>query len=252
MMRGSRTGQRARSQPSPGPRGAAAKGPRRKHLVFAWWALVTLLIAGVATLMLTSRHPRADLPLSAQQVLQIRDDDWVRGNRFARVVLVAYFDFECPACAAHHWVLRDLEREFGDDLAIVPRHFPLAVHLNSMPAALAAEAAGLQGKYWPMHDLLFQSQDEWGSRTRPDSQQFIAYAERIGVDSSRFASDTANPRVMSRIEQHLREARALRVVATPTYFVNGQTIRTPSSLSEFRSLIDRERRKVSAAKPSSG
>ena len=115
-------------------------------LIGATWGMAQLASSGSKPALLTSA---------------VSDSDWVKGNRSAPVVLVEYSDFQCPACAASAPLVKQLTEEFGNKIAFVYRHFPLPQHKNAYPAAQAAEAAGKQGKFWEMADLIFANQTKW-------------------------------------------------------------------------------------------
>src|SRR5688572_24477272 len=119
--------------------------------------------------------------------LPVSEADHSMGPEDAPLTLLEYGDFECPSCGAAHGVTKRLKQVLGDDLRLVFRHFPLtSAHPNAMNAALAAEAAAIQGRFWEMHDLLFENQD------RLDPKSLIEYADRLKLNPRRFASDMAN------------------------------------------------------------
>ena len=142
--------------------------------------------------------------------------DYVRGNPKARLTLVEYADFECPYCGmAYPYVKRTVER-FKDDLAEIFRPFPLTeIHPHALQAA---EAAGLQGKFWEMHDVLFENQE------RLDDKDLLGYAERIGLDAARFKRDFASPRVVDAIQRSLQEGSDQGIQGTPSFFLNGKQL----------------------------
>ena len=142
--------------------------------------------------------------------------DHALGAPSARVTLVEYVDFECPSCKQAAPVVKLLLTRFHANLGVLCRHFPLEeVHPHALAAALAAEAAGAQAKFWPMHDLLFAKQRSLS----PTSLR--TWAETLGLDLQRFDTDRADPRRLARIRQQMEGARLSGVRATPTFFVNG-------------------------------
>lgn len=145
--------------------------------------------------------------------------DYVRGNPKARVTLLEYADFECPYCAlAYPYVKRTVER-FKDDLAEIFRPFPLTqIHPHALHAAQAAEAAGLQGKFWEMHDILFEH------RQRLEDADLLDYARRIGLDVERFERDFESSEVVDAIQRSLKEGAAQGVEGTPWFFLNDKPI----------------------------
>ncbi len=179
-----------------------------------------------------------NLPTGAQEILTVRQGDWVKGKQSAPVTVIEYSDFQCPACAAYYPLLKDLAAAYPEDVRVVYRHFPLlSIHANARLAAEAAEAAGEQGKFWEMHDLLFDRQSEW-SEQRNASASFIAYAKQLGLDEKRFESDMKSDRVRSRVSDSLAGADQLGLRGTPSFFLNGAPLKNPSSLEEFRKAVE--------------
>src|SRR3989344_7541669 len=118
-------------------------------------------IAGFGVRKLT-KYPTSPSGLRGAGKIEVTDKDWVRGKMDAPITVVEYGDFQCPACGAYYPVLKKLEGEFHDSLRVVYREFPLTtIHANAWGAAVAAEAAGKQGKFWEMHDALFEDQKVW-------------------------------------------------------------------------------------------
>jgi protein-disulfide isomerase len=146
----------------------------------------------------------------------------VRGNPNAPVTLEEFADFECASCGVYHPELKKIESEFGDRLRVIFRERPLVPpHQHALMAAQAAEAAGLQGRFWEMHDKLFENQKTW-SEAKDLVPIFVDYAKQIGLDSDRFMKDINGEQVASRIFQDGKRAHALRINSTPTFFVNGK------------------------------
>jgi Na+/H+ antiporter NhaA len=155
----------------------------------------------------------ATLPLFLDQPVD-PDRDHVRGAADAPLTLVEYGDFECPFCSRATGTVRELAGRFGDDLRYVFRHLPLAdVHPHAELAAQAAEAAGAQGSFWEMHDLLFRHQD------RLEYEDLVAYADELGLDVERFADDLQAGRLAQRVRRDVASAEASGARGTPTFFV---------------------------------
>ncbi len=122
----------------------------------------------------------------------------VRGPRTAPVTLEIYGDFQCPSCAIASAMIDDLQKQYGEQMRVIFHEFPLAMHEHAMEAAMAAEAAGLQGHFWEMHDMLYQYQSVWSQATSV-STFFAAYAESLGLDAWQFAIDAKSPEVQVRV-----------------------------------------------------
>ncbi len=163
--------------------------------------------------------------------------DWVKGSPDAPIVLIEYSDFECPTCAAFYPIVKQLREELGKDLALVYRQFPLEqIHKNARQAAAAAEAAGLQNKFFEMHDLLFEKQVEW-SKLTDASNLFVVYARELGLDTEQFRSDMLSNGVSDAITNDFDGGISLGINGTPTFFVNGEKINLPRTYEEFKSLV---------------
>lgn len=148
----------------------------------------------------------------------------VLGPADAPVRLEEFGDFECPPCGMFHPILEQMHEEFGDKLQIIFREFPLVpTHKHALTAASAAEAAGLQGKFWPMHDLIYEHQAEWKKEfnVRPI---FEGYAKQIGLDVERYKRDMDSDLVAQRIFQDGKRGHSLGVKGTPTVFINGREL----------------------------
>ncbi len=143
--------------------------------------------------------------------------DHVTGAAHAPVTIVEYGDFECPNCKQAAPAVKLLLDRFGGRVRAVFRHFPLEeVHPHALNAALAAECAAGQGRFWEMHDLLFANQDHL------KIPQLHSYAERLGLDMARYTAEMDDQVYLQRIREHMAGARRSGVRATPTFFVNGR------------------------------
>ncbi len=146
----------------------------------------------------------------------VNAQDHVAGPDDAPVTLVEYGDFECPYCGMAHPIVKKVRRELGNQLRFVFRHFPLAeAHPHARIAAQAAEAAGAQGKFWEMHDTLFENQQAL------DVEDLVGYAKALGLDTTRFARDLEAGTYLKRVRDDFRSGVRSGVNGTPTFFVNG-------------------------------
>jgi protein-disulfide isomerase len=149
--------------------------------------------------------------------------DHVEGNAESKVVLYEYGDFQCPSCGSAYPNVKTLMNEYGDRIALVFRNFPLtSIHPNAKAAATAAEAAGLQGEYWPMHDLLYSNQDSWSNldaSKRTDA--FVAFADQLGLDTTKFTTDLSSKEISTKITFDMTVGKESGASATPTFFLDG-------------------------------
>jgi protein-disulfide isomerase len=154
-------------------------------------------------------RPMLTVPVSA-------DRDHTIGPPTAAVTLLEYGDYECPFCGRAHPEVLEAVRAMGDDLQFAFRHFPLSqIHPHSFGAALAAEAAGGQGAFWPMHDMLFEHQD------RLDPADLVGYAEALGLDVDRFVRDLEGRTYEPKVRDDFMTGVRSGVNGTPTFFING-------------------------------
>ena len=155
-----------------------------------------------------------------------------------KAVLVEYSDFQCPACRIYYPLVKQLRTDLGDKLIFVYKHFPLKKHRNADAAARAAEAAGLQGKFDEMENVLFNGQDEWA-----DSDQalllFTAYAISFGLDKERFSADMDSEAIKNKVNGDYQEGIRLGINGTPTFFLNGRKITNPGNYDDFKLLVEK-------------
>ncbi len=166
--------------------------------------------------------------------------DHVLGSETAKVTLIEYGDFQCPACGAYAPLVERLAKEEATStLRIVFRHYPLPQHKNALIAAQAAEAASNQGKFWDMYRLLYANQSTWeNDATEAAQAEFKGYATQLGLDVQKFVTDIAAPETAARIQSNLTEAQSLSLDYTPTFIVNGKVITNPQGYEPFKAVID--------------
>jgi len=152
----------------------------------------------------------------------------------AVVEILEFSDFQCPFCSRVNPTLKEIKAAYGDKLRVVFLHQPLTFHQDAKPAAIAAEAARRQGKFWEMHDELFQNQQT----LKP--ADFERHALKIGLDMDTFKKDVADPALTSIVEQHQAIATAVGATGTPAFFVNGKSLRGAQPTPEFKKIIDEE------------
>lgn len=169
--------------------------------------------------------------------LEVSVSDWQQGPSTPKLTLVEYADFECPACSAYQPVLKEVKETFKEELRFVYRSFPLPMHRNAVASALAAEAAGKQGKFWEMHDLLYAKQKEWGGKPTEDRAQFEKYATELGLNVEQFKQDMEGDELRAKIDASKQSGEDLHVNGTPTFFLDGELLKNPSSAQAFKDLI---------------
>ena len=160
--------------------------------------------------------------------------DHIRGQASAPVTLIEYGDFECPSCLQAHTALKIMLPHFGQQLRFVFRHFPLReMHPHAELAAEAAEAAGAQGRFWPMHELLFTHQQHLKEK------HLLDYAAQVGLDLPRFQNEINDHVYLQRVQEHVWGGRHLGVRSTPTFYVNGVVTDVTFGLQHLHEAIDK-------------
>ena len=161
-----------------------------------------------------------------------------RGPANAAVTLEEYGDFQCPPCGTLEGPLQQIERDYASSLRVMFRNFPFTIHEHAHEAAYAAEAAGLQGRFWEMHDLLYREQSVW-AKSNDVQSLFEAYAGMIGLNLERFKKDVSGEEVKAKVEADRKRGEALGVRNTPTIFINHESV-PPTSLNPtaLRAAID--------------
>lgn len=152
--------------------------------------------------------------------------DHTKGSDANKILLVEYGDYQCPSCGGAHPNINELMEEYGDTVTLVFRNFPLtSIHPNARAAGAVAEAAGLQGKFWEMHDMLYDRQSDWSSLDATQRTTiFKNYAEGLNLDIEKFNTDIAAANVNAKINFDMALGKSVNVSATPTFFLNGEKI----------------------------
>ena len=201
------------------------------------WLGVVALIGGAAfgMIKLAGRTPANRTALLANAVSA---SDWIQGNKDSKVVLVEYSDFQCPACKVFYSFLKQINEKYGTKIEFVYRHFPLSQHANAMLAAQAAEAAGKQGKFWEMHDFIFEGQNTWAVQNNADAEKtFVSYAQSLGLNIDQFRKDLNLAEIKKKIENDYQSGIKSGINATPTFFLNGEKLPPPTSYGDFENTI---------------
>jgi protein-disulfide isomerase len=215
----------------------------KRYLPFIIMAAVAVLTAGAGAILYRAKQRTSAVgsPAVAGSPGQREAEPLhVRGDPDAPVTLEEFGDFQCPTCATVSGVIGQLEQDYGHRLRVVFRHYPLAMHSHAIEAALAAEAAGLQGRFWEMHDLLYKNQAVWSKASDPATARrlFTEYARSLGLDVERFAKDSNSDEVKARVFWEGQQGVSRGVKNTPTLFINGRELGPPFSPERLRAEID--------------
>jgi len=171
---------------------------------------------------------------------QIGAEDWVKGDRQALVKIVEYSDFQCPSCARVVPVLDEVLKGYPTQVGLAYRHFPLkGIHVQADLAAQVAEAAGKQGKFWEMHDLLFKNQTEW-AQNRSAQRIFEQYAQDLGLQMDQFKRDLKSKEVRGLVKADYMSALEHNLSSTPSFFINGELVLSINDSSALKQIIDQK------------
>lgn len=168
--------------------------------------------------------------------IQVNKTDHVQGNENAKIELIEYGDYQCPYCRKAHYIIKEIQKELGNNLKFVFRNFPLVeLHPNALNASVCAEVAGGEGKFWQMHDILFENQRHL------DDSDLIKYAKEIGMNEENFKNNFGKEKFLQKIKNDYNSGMENDVEGTPTFFINGEVFNgnwMTSELSEYlRSLV---------------
>lgn len=194
-------------------------------------ASIIIVVGGVLMLGQNSPPPQSD-----SKALE-RGDSYKISSTSAKVTVVEFADFQCPACGQAHPIVKQIIEQYQGKINFVYRHFPLPQHQNAQLAAEAAEAAGEQGKFWQMHDLLFENQSSWSEQSSA-LDIFVDYAKELNLDIDKFKKQVEDNKFADKIKRDVNDGRDLGVNATPTFFINGQKFPGVLGLAEFRNKIE--------------
>ncbi len=160
-----------------------------------------------------------------------------RGPKNAPVTIVEWSDFQCPFCRRVGPTLDQIEKEYGDQVRIAFKHYPLSIHPKAPAAHAAAEAAHQQGKFWEMHDKIFANQAQMSP------EKYEEYAQELGLDLAKFRKDRDSAQTKARVDGDAKAASGLGVTGTPAFFVNGRFLNGAQPFGSFKRLIDEELKK---------
>lgn len=199
-----------------------ARKKQKSSLAFVIIAavLVAAVVAGV--FLFKARRAKPGLQIASTTKLGAQPPH-VRGEPGAPVTLEEFGDFECMPCFILWPALRNLEKDFGERLAVIFRQNPMPQHTKAPEGARAAEAAGLQGKFWEMHDLLFLERAKWTKGDDP-RREFLEFARQLQLDVERFNKDIGGDEVAKRVAADRERAAALGLDRTPVVFINGRQV----------------------------
>lgn len=192
---------------------------------------------GPATCSVVSSLPTPG-PTEASLFPAVTENDWVKGPETATMTFMIYDDFQCPYCSQLAPEMDQLLAKYPDSVRMVIRHFPLSIHDKALVAAQAAEAAGKQGKFWEMYDLLFGKQGDWAAMT---VEQFNAWLKTnitsIGLDSDQFLKDLTSEEIVKKVSDAAENGKTIGIPGTPFMLINGRIYQGPKDLVSLEAIL---------------
>lgn len=201
-------------------------------------AIMVVVILGLFGVLMLTRKDDPKTSSSSQSSQSEGSNNKVgAGNK--KVTLLEFGDFQCPACKSYLPIVQEIKKSYGDDITFQFRHYPLVqIHPNATISARAAEAAAKQGKFFEMHDLLYENQESWASSSNPTSI-FETFASQLNLKTDQFKTDMADAGTLAIINADSKIAQATGANSTPSFSINGVKIeKNPTSVEEFKKLID--------------
>lgn len=194
---------------------------------------VGIIVASFGALFLTRSSNENTIPVSTASWIN------VQGLPTAKVQITEYADFQCPACAYMHGFLKDIKQKYPNDVSLTFKNFPLTqIHQNALYGAKAAEAAGKQGKFFEMHDMLFEKQGEWSTGTPTNAKTKVeGYAQTLGLDIAKLNIDINSKEIADKIKSDLNEGKKAKITGTPTIFINGEKVENKDVETKISSIL---------------
>jgi protein-disulfide isomerase len=200
-------------------------------------SIAAVVLVGVGILIASLTTGKSSKTVNAAPVDTVSATDWTKGTAGKGKMLLVFSDFQCPACDAYEPMLNQGMTEFNDSVQFVFRNFPLrTIHPNAQIASQAAEAAGIQNKFWEMHDKLFEKQAEWSESSNPKAY-FLQYAELMGLDKAKFSNDLESDQVVQSVEDDYQSGLKAGISGTPSFFFNGKKVDNFQSFDDLKKLL---------------
>lgn len=212
-----------------------------------FWAVVVVIILVLVGVFALTGHKSPTTSSSSGQAT-----NHVEGEGKSGVTLVEYGDYQCPYCQVYAATVQSIQSEYNQQLFFQFRNFPLtSIHQNAFAGARAAEAADMQGKFWEMHDILYQNNDPngqsgWVAASDPTTY-FDQFAQQIGLNVTKFKQDYASTAVNDRINADMAAGNKLGITGTPTFYLDGKKIEVTNTTAAFEKVINAELAKKAAS-----
>jgi protein-disulfide isomerase len=208
-----------------------------------FWAVIAAIILVFGGIVIANNRKDSNTSGSGSTAAATNH---VEGSTSKGITLVEYGDFQCPVCGLYEPTVKQVAEKYKDSIQLQFRHFPLQqVHPNAFAGSRAAEAAGVQGKFWEMHAMLYDHQNDWSTASDPVSI-FTQYAKSIGINTDQFKTDFTSSKVNDAINADIAAGNKLNVSGTPTFYLNGEKVELSTlvgsdnypNVDKFSAVID--------------
>ncbi len=205
-----------------------------------FWIILTIVVVALVGLFFMTKKDSSTTVLNSDAKV-VSDTDHVRGDKNSPVTLIEYGDFQCPACGSFYPIIKSLESQYKGRVKFVFRHFPLSqIHPNAFASSRAAEAASRQGKFFEMHDKLYETQQLWGQAKTNQQALFEGYAKELGLDMTKFTADYESSEVANKINSDFESGKqTFSITSTPSFILDGEKIDNPTDVAAFSKLLDK-------------
>jgi len=176
------------------------------------------------------------VPQGVYETSGLANGTYLPASATASVTLVEFGDYVCPACGNYSPYVQKILTDFPGKVNFVFRNYPLSYHTNAPLASYAAGAAGIQGKYWEMHEKLYSTQNDWSNLQDPTTK-FVAYAKEMGLNTDQFTKDMGSQAVKDAVQRDTNDGNAVSLTETPTFYINGSKVTLSGDYSQLESLI---------------
>lgn len=206
--------------------------------ILLWIGLIVVLVGGFWALNAATTYP-GPTTSEAVNIPPVSANDLAVGDKNAKAILIEYADFQCPGCGAAYPIVKKLVQNYNGKLLFIYRYFPLTqIHKNALVAAEAAQAANYQGKFWEMHDKLFEDQVRWAEMDNA-TDTFVSYAKDLNLNIDKFKKDMSDANTKRFIDDEENKGTEAGVNSTPTFFLNKKLLNV-RSYDGFKKLIDQQ------------
>ena len=216
----------------------------QKRIIVWVSAVLVIGITAIAAWQIAKAPPKTPLPSRTTDgtlAEPVGPNEWTKGAKDAKVSIVEYSDFQCPACGAYYPTVEKITAEYADKVSFTYRHFPLPQHKNAERTAYAAEAAGKQGKFWEMYSMIFEHQKDWSDLGAPQAEEILlGYATELKLDLNLFKKDMKSPETRDHVKRDKDVGIRSGVNSTPSFYLNGKKMQNPRGYEEFKVIIDKE------------